>query len=253
MPEFGSYDPSRWGWQHGAAATIEPFSFDGHGFPGGVAVGSERYFTAALDILCAQPGFSLPTSWSLDAGMWGYEDRPVSGTNRWSFHAYGLALDVCAPWNAARANPPEVGPHRLPSNTGALLRPLGFEWGGDWSGSLDWMHIELHLTPAEVAAGAGLIGRTPVPAPSVGDLRAFPLPAGCYYGPYEGPEQSISGSGRNDEPYRAGLEWAQARIGAVPDGYYGPETAGWTKTWQVAHGLEVDGLIGPLTWASLAG
>jgi peptidoglycan hydrolase-like protein with peptidoglycan-binding domain len=253
VPEFGSYDPGAWGWLHGPSARVVPFSFDGHDFPGGVAAGTERYFASALDMLVSQPGFSLPTSRSLDSGMWGYEDRAIAGTSRWSFHAYGLALDVCAPWNPARANPPAAGPHRLPANTGQLIRPLGMEWGGDWGSSLDWMHIELHLTPSEVQArwGLGLVD-VPLPFPAAGQ-PAWPLPGGYYYGPYDGPESSISGSGSNDEPYRAALSWAQGIMGASPDGYYGPETRAATVRWQLDHQLEPDGLIGPLTWASLGG
>jgi hypothetical protein len=254
VPEFGSYDPGAWGWPHGPGAAIEPFSYGGHDFPGGVAIGVAPYFRAALDLLCAQPGFTLPDTTGLDAGMWGYEDRAISGTNRWSFHAYGLAVDVAAPWNAARANPPAPTAHRLPWNTGALIRPLGMEWGGDWNSSLDWMHIELHLTPLEVGARVGLPdGGSPPTPPVPGPGMPFPLPGGFYFGPLEGPEQSISGQYPGDEPFQSALAWAQRVMGAVGDGYYGPETAAATRAWQAAHGLVVDGLIGPLTWATLGG
>jgi peptidoglycan hydrolase-like protein with peptidoglycan-binding domain len=226
-----------------------PFVFDGHSFPAGVAYGTGALFSRALDTLCAQPGFTLPTSRSLDAGMWGYEDRRISGTNQYSFHAYGLALDIAAPWNPRGATPVRTM-HRLPANTGELLRDLGFEWGGDWSpDSLDYMHIELHLSPDELA-------RMVVPAPAStasSSVGGFPLPAGCYYGPYEGPAESISGSGQDDARWRPGLVRAQQQIGVLADGYYGPITAAAVRRWQGAHGLEVDGLIGPLTWATFVG
>lgn len=223
-----------------------PFIFDGHSFPGGIAYGTGGHFARALDILCAQPGFALPSSRSLDAGMWGYEDRRISGTDRYSFHAYGLALDIAAPWNP-RGRTPARTMHRLPANTGDLLRHLGFEWGGDWSPeSQDWMHIELHLTPDELGENVPNLPASPAPS----SAGSFPLPAGCYYGPYEGPAESISGSGRDDEQWRSGLMTAQQRLGVTADGYYGPDTAAATRAWQSAHSLEVDGLIGPLTWSS---
>lgn len=39
----------------------------------------------------------------------------------------------------------------------------------------------------------------------------------------------------------------QARIGAKPDGGFGPVTERQTKNWQLAHGLKPDGKAGPLT------
>lgn len=40
-------------------------------------------------------------------------------------------------------------------------------------------------------------------------------------------------------------------VGAV-DGIFGPKTLDGVKAWQAAHGLGVDGIVGPLTWGSLA-
>lgn len=244
MPNFGDQNPGSWGWPRCGDQSFERFSYHGHDFPAGIVAGHGPYWTQALDILCAQPGFRLPDSTGLDAGCWGQECRPIAGSDRWSFHAYGLALDIAAPWNPRGANPPASSPHRLPANTGVLLRPLGIEWGGDWSGTVDCMHIESHLTPGELGAWLG----RDQPAPG----SSFPLPAGWYFGPYEGPQQSISGSGRNDSQWRPFLARAQARLGVAADGYYGPNTRAAARAWQASHGLRVDGLIGPDTWASLA-
>lgn len=245
MPRFGDQDPGAWGWPRCEGQTFVPFSFDGHSFPAGVVRGHGPYWARALEILCGEPGFRLPDSKGLDAGCWGQSCRPIAGSNRWSFHAYGLALDIAAPWNAfGRVPAPSV--HRLPSNTGDLLRGMGIEWGGNWSGNPDWMHIESHLTPDEMQSW---LGNTEPPPPAV---AGFPLPAGCYFGPYEGPNESISGSGRNDAQWRPYLARCQRRLGVTDDGYYGPNTAAATRGWQREHGLSVDGLIGPNTWASLA-
>jgi peptidoglycan hydrolase-like protein with peptidoglycan-binding domain len=35
------------------------------------------------------------------------------------------------------------------------------------------------------------------------------------------------------------------------DGYFGPDTKNAVECWQRAHGLTVDGIVGPQTWASL--
>jgi hypothetical protein len=225
MPHWNSQDPSLFGWQHGPAAAIDPFTYHGHAFPGGVARGTDLIFRTAIDRCSREPGFKLAESAGLDAGMWGYADRPKRGSSGWSFHAFGLAVDVNAPWNPQSWQTPRASPYRLPVNTAELVRPLGLLWGGGAGGFGDW------------------------PTAS----QTFPLPPGCYYGPYSGPASSISGRGLRDGPYRAGLAAAQTVLHVTPDGYYGPITAAATVRFQAAHGLTTDGLIGPRTWAKLFG
>jgi peptidoglycan hydrolase-like protein with peptidoglycan-binding domain len=111
------------------------------------------------------------------------------------------------------------------------------------------MHLELHLSKVEVVTGWGLFG--PEKPAVATDSGSWPLPAGYYFGPYEGPEQSISGSGRNDARYRPALSKAQAALGVTADGYYGPNTAAALRAFQLPRGLEVDGLLGPATWSAL--
>lgn len=82
------------------------------------------------------------------------------------------------------------------------------------------------------------------------DPLAFPLPQGYWYGPYEGPEQSISGKAGEPQAWLDGLKRWQAATGIVQDGQYGEATA--QKAREVQRGadfLVVDGLIGPKTWA----
>lgn len=45
-------------------------------------------------------------------------------------------------------------------------------------------------------------------------------------------------------------EW-QAIVGANQDGKFGDNTRTATKVWQTAHGLTVDGEVGPKTWGSV--
>lgn len=239
-----SVDPASFGWQRGAAARIVRYSYAGHSFPQGVAAGTEGLWTRALGILCAQPGFRLPESTGLDAGMWGYADRVIAGTSTWSWHAYGLAVDIAAPWNPQGQRGRGASPHSLPGDTGRLLSPLRIVWGGDWIGQPDRMHLEIHATPAQVAALAG--GHEP---PATG--TPYPLPAGYYYGPRSGPVRCISGQLPSDAPYRPGLARAQGVLRVDTDGRWGPVTDQSCRTWQAAHGLTADGLIGPITWASL--
>lgn len=83
----------------------------------------------------------------------------------------------------------------------------------------------------------------------------FPLPAGCYYGPFEGPAESISGSGHSDARWRPGLARWQQRMrdrgwAIVVDGYYGPQTAAAAHQFQTEKRHTVDGLIDPQTWTA---
>ena len=41
------------------------------------------------------------------------------------------------------------------------------------------------------------------------------------------------------------------RQDVVVDGFFGPQTQGAVQVYQANNNLEVDGLVGPLTWASL--
>jgi peptidoglycan hydrolase-like protein with peptidoglycan-binding domain len=80
---------------------------------------------------------------------------------------------------------------------------------------------------------------------------AFPLPAGWYFGPKEGPQESVSGYYSHREDLRT---WQQRMADRgwiiTPDGLYGPETASTAREFQAEKGLEVDGLIGVNTWTA---
>jgi D-alanyl-D-alanine carboxypeptidase len=86
----------------------------------------------------------------------GFNCRFVSGTTRWSMHAYGLAIDVNPVENpyvsGARVRPPAGGRYldralRRPGMAvegGVLVRAfdaVGWKWGGGWSGSSDYQHF----------------------------------------------------------------------------------------------------------------
>lgn len=241
MPDFDSNDPREFGWYTSFRGFVA-FTYQGLSFPQGVHPLAAPPFRIALDRLVAH-GLVLPSPRiGLEAGMWGQEDRNIAGTETPSFHSFGLAIDVCAPWNPAGVANPSPSPHRLPDETSDLVEPLGILWGGSprFGNRPDRMHLELHLSPRELG---GLSTMPP--------HRPFPLPAGYYYGPLAGPSSSISGAYRTDGPYRPGLEEAQRRLGTNADGLYGPMTAAATRSWQLAHHLTADGLIGLQTWLSL--
>jgi hypothetical protein len=83
--------------------------------------------------------------------------RKVSGSSRWSEHAYGRAIDVNPlrnPWvtRSGRVSPPAGRPWVNRARAGAaMVRPgdkvvrafaaAGWRWGGYWTGSRDYQHF----------------------------------------------------------------------------------------------------------------
>lgn len=83
--------------------------------------------------------------------------RVVAGTDRWSMHAYGLAIDINPRENpyvsGGHVSPPEGAPFvdRSDRRPGmlfardpavrAMRRIAGWEWGGKWSGPIDYQHF----------------------------------------------------------------------------------------------------------------
>ena len=88
------------------------------------------------------------------ADDWGYANRYIRGAEArkvLSNHAWGLALDL----NATK-NPMTSDGKRhtdMPATVVAIWTSLGFQWGGNYTGSRkDTMHYEFAGTPATAAA-----------------------------------------------------------------------------------------------------
>ena len=82
--------------------------------------------------------------------------RVISGTNRWSQHAYGGAIDInplVNPWvRGGRVDPPEGAEYvdRTLDVPGLIVAgdvvtqafaDIGWGWGGDWNSTLDYQHF----------------------------------------------------------------------------------------------------------------
>ena len=82
--------------------------------------------------------------------------RRVAGTDRWSEHAYGRAIDINPvqnPYVRGDTVEPEAGERyldRTDVRKGMVVRPgpvvrafsrVGWEWGGDWQSSKDYQHF----------------------------------------------------------------------------------------------------------------
>lgn len=90
---------------------------------------------------------------------WGFARRKVAGTNVWSTHAWGLAVDLNAPsnWRGGRGD--------IPDHVVDMWENNGFAWGGMWLHT-DPMHFEFMGTPADARAITARLREflTPTPA-----------------------------------------------------------------------------------------
>lgn len=167
---------------------------------------------------------------------WGFANRPIRGTTQPSNHSWGLAVDLNAPANPMGA--------RLVTDMPEWMRTLWkskrFRWGGDYTGRKDAMHYEFMGTPDDARRiVAELAGSTPTP----------PSPAPTDTGTGTGPLLRRGAKGPDVRRLQERLVAAGATLRI--DGDFGPGTEQAVREFQAAHGLAVDGTVGPRTWAAL--
>jgi peptidoglycan hydrolase-like protein with peptidoglycan-binding domain len=165
-------------------------------------------------------------------GNWGYAERAIRGSTQTSNHASGTAIDL----NAPRHPLGKVGTFSA-AQRNAIRSILNFcegvvRWGGDYNGRKDEMHFEID-------AGEGSVARIANKIRAAGGVTVTDgAPSG-------------GGGGASDD-----VKWIQQRlvywgVSVTVDGYKGAQTTAAIKTFQLAHGLEADGLVGPKTRAAL--
>ena len=151
-----------------------------------------------------------------------------------------------------------------------LRRGLAYVGHSDWANKLCPGPFILPWTHAGMLRVAGeLVAVTPLPeVPSkVGEAAAPPaFPLGrcrrhgrqMWYGPKSDLDHQVSGWGnRKSDGSRGadGLYTWQARMAyrgwrITPDGLWGSETERVVRGFQAEKGLELDGAVGPSTWAA---
>jgi hypothetical protein len=86
-----------------------------------------------------------------------YNCRQIAGTDDYSLHSYGLALDLNPSKNGPQGSPTCDQPDAFRQAVKGIHTVSGrrvFEWGGDWSpSSQDPMHWQIGATPDELATG----------------------------------------------------------------------------------------------------
>ena len=104
-----------------------------------------------------------------------YNCRMIAGTNDYSLHSYGIALDI----NPAQNPYGKPLRHNFPPGFTDAVQAIrcgngarALEWGGAWS-TPDAMHFELDCSPADIATGLG--GALPAPPGGGDDMRSLRL------------------------------------------------------------------------------
>lgn len=243
-PLWGNYHPGSFGWSKTDPRV--PFNYRGVEFVGGVNArpGVAALFTAGLDRLVPHIPGGL-----VKGQCWG-ADRTDKDPD--SFHLYGLALDLNAPENPQTSGVHPWGKeYELPANTGAILSPLAIQWGGGWTIDTppDFMHIEVHLTPAGVVTMvASLHTGTPPPPGNVTGIKWGPW----YTGRLGTRRVEQGDDGTDVESLQRILNaWYPHLTPLAVDGYDGSVTTARVEYLQRLADLAVDGIVGPNTYKEL--
>lgn len=82
-----------------------------------------------------------------------------------------------------------------------------------------------------------------------GNPDDFPLPGGWFYGPLDGPEESVSGEAGEPAYQIEGIKHLQAKLGIPSTGKWRDAQAAIAAVQRTDPSLTADGTVGPKTWA----
>lgn len=170
--------------------------------------------------------------------------RKIAGTDKWSFHAPGIAVDLNwdeHPMGASGTfSATQVAQIRRLLSKWSYKGTQLFRWGGDYRTRKDEMHFEI------------IVSR-PFALEAVKSLQAAPTP----------PKPVVHKPGSRTLRYVAGQpimkgedvkyvqEWIGPKHCGIADGEYGPRTRDGVKWYQDMRGISVDGVVGRVTWRHL--
>lgn len=128
------------------------------------------------------------------------------------------------------------------------VRLSGTEWT-NFSGWLGHQHVpeNVHGDPGAFP-WARMLAAADAP-PVTATNPPFPLPEGWYFGPEDGPKESVSGYHGHGDDLKTWQSQMSSRGWQIDvDGLYGPNTMKIAAQFQKEKGLTVDGRVGKLTW-----
>lgn len=189
---------------------------------------------------------TIRRGYEIRSGVTGsYNCRHISGTNSYSNHAWGLAIDInwdTNPWSSTLKTD-------MPDWMVELWTAYGFRWGGGYR-KPDAMHYEYMGTRENADAHTRWAIATKLgEAPTVEEKPVEPSP-----GEYELGERVLQVA----KPKMRGndVHWVQETLKnqgltITVDGWYGNESKSRVAQMQGWNDLVKDGIVGPKTWAVL--
>jgi hypothetical protein len=167
-----------------------------------------------------------------------FNPRKISGSNRWSNHAYGAAVDINSEENGFN-----TGHGTMPKPVVAAFKSEGFAWGGDYKGRTDPMHFEaVDRGGPERTFEEWLEHYGEPPAPPVQPIPTPPVVPVPPPAPTPVPILKRNSRGQT-------VRMLQQLL--FVDGVFGKTTEDAVKKFQKSKGLRQDGIVGPLTWEAL--
>jgi len=175
---------------------------------------------------------------------WGHDFRKISGTDTWSHHAAGIAIDLNAPehprFKHGTFSSAEVRAIRDLLSNHSYQGVKLFRWGGDFSTNVDEMHFEINV-PRGIALAA---------AQTIGTNHGNPPMAAADHAP--GTRQlQVADPRLNGADVTYVQKWiGESRCGPA-DGFFGPGTSDGVRWYQGMRGIAVTGLVDRPTWRNM--
>lgn len=254
---FGVYNPALFGWggkndpmKH--PKLLVPFRHSG-AYYGLMHRDAVPFFTAVFNELV--PKIPGGIAGKKDEGCYNPASRTVGGDR--SFHTYAIATDTNWSDNGMYQKHKSGDEGVLPDATKGIVRKYGGEWGGTWTYPQDWMHIELHLSPADARKLAPLRARA---LRKLTVRSSFPFKTGHYFGDIDDPSVKVHG-GVNalERDYGRLIHVRLMHLGYMTlaqakkdgSGVIGHETVAAIKRWQKRRGRKPTGRISKLGYRYL--
>lgn len=169
----------------------------------------------------------------------GFNCRAIGGTNRPSNHSRGRAIDLN--WNS---NPMAYTfKSDIPPSVVKMWESHGFYWGGRYTHKFDTMHFEFYDTPGSVnkhlanLKGTKVNPTNPPKSGSCATNQSTKIRKGARGDAVKSAQCLLAAKGYSE-------------VGAA-DGIFGRKTDQAVRRFQKDKGLQVDGIVGPKTWAAL--